>query len=286
MRILLVTDSHLASMAPPCNENWQAAKAFAGRAGGDLTIHLGDITLDGIADRRQHDWAVAASADWPTPLRFIPGNHDVGDNPPGPGVPAKDPLDLDLLAQYRRQFGWDYWVLDAPPWRLIALDAQLFGSGTADEAEQWRWLAARLAETEGRPLILLLHKPLFLDHPATTPTPHIRYVPPQQRRKLLDLFAPVDLRLVLSGHTHQYRDHTVGGVRHIWLPSTAFVIPDPMQDRIGEKVTGLGVLDLGEECRFDLVCPDGMRRHSLSDPALAALLKPPAPAAAAHGRRR
>jgi hypothetical protein len=102
-------------------------------------------------------------------------------------------------------------------------------------------------------------------------------VPPEPRRRLLDLLAPVDLRLVLSGHTHQYLDRTIRGVRHVWLPSTAFIIPEPMQDRIGEKVTGVGVLDLEETCRFDLVCPDGMRRHSLRDPALAALLKPPAP---------
>jgi 3',5'-cyclic AMP phosphodiesterase CpdA len=274
MRIVLVTDSHLAAIAPPCNENWLAAKAFARRAGADLTVHLGDITLDGIADPRQHDWALAASADWPTPLRFIPGNHDVGDNPPGPGVPAKDPLDLDLLAQYRRQFGRDYWSLDAPPWRLIALDAQLLDSGTADEAEQWQWLDALLADSREHRLVLLLHKPLFLDDPATTPTPHIRYVPPAPRRRLLQLLAPLDLRLVLSGHTHQYLDRTINGVRHVWLPSTAFIIPEPMQDRVGEKVTGLGVLDLEETCRFDLVCPDGMRRHSLRDPALAALLNP------------
>jgi 3',5'-cyclic AMP phosphodiesterase CpdA len=275
MRLVLVTDSHLASIAPPCNENWRAAKAFAARAGFDLTIHLGDITLDGINDPRQHDWAIAASADWPTPLRFIPGNHDVGDNPPGAGVPAKDPLDLDVLAQYRRLFGCDYWSLDASRWRLIGLDTQLFDSGTAEEAEQWRWLEALLAQTREPRLVLLLHKPLFLDDPATTPTPHIRYVSPEPRRRLLDLLAPHDLRLVLSGHTHQYLDRTIGAVRHIWLPSTAFIIPEPMQDRVGEKVIGVGVLDLDETCRFDLVCPEGMRRHSLRDPALAALLTPP-----------
>ena len=44
-------------------------------------------------DATQFDWAREECGAWPTPLRFLPGNHDIGDNPPGIGVPAKDPLD-------------------------------------------------------------------------------------------------------------------------------------------------------------------------------------------------
>ena len=72
------------------------------------------------------------------------------------------------------------------------------------------------------------------------------------------------LRLVVSGHTHQYIDVTDDGVRHLWIPSTAFIIPDDMQSRIGEKLVGIGLLDLSEgAARFDLWCPDGMRRHEV-----------------------
>lgn len=266
MRILLVTDSHLAPSVPPCNENWRAAKAFARNAGADLTVHLGDITLDGTDDFSQHDWALAESADWPTPLRFVPGNHDIGDNPPGPDAPAKQPLRLDQLAAYRTQYGSDYWTIDADPWRLIALNAQLFASDGAAEAEQWAWLEVTLAESRGRPLVLLLHKPLYRDDPAD-PTVHIRYVPLAQRRRLLALLAPCDLRLVLSGHAHQYLDRVLGASRHIWLPSTAFVIPDAMQERIGDKRVGLGLLDLAPDgFSFALAAPEGMARHSLGDP--------------------
>jgi hypothetical protein len=38
-----------------------------------------------------------------------------------------------------------------------------------------------------------------------------------------------------------------------------------MQSRIGEKLVGIGLLQLGEEAaQFDLWCPDGMRRHDVS----------------------
>ena len=265
MRIALVTDSHLAPAAKAFNANWDAVRNYIGRADADLTIHLGDITLDAWSDPLQHDFARTASRDWPTPLLFLPGNHDIGDNPPGPHTPSKHPLDLDRLAEYRASFGADYWAKSADGWWLIGLNAQLFGTGTAAEAEQWKWLGARIGEAAGRPGALLLHKPLFWRDSAED-VPHIRYVPLVPRQRLLDLLGAIDLRLVLSGHTHQYVDHVIKGVRHIWLPSSAFLFPDAMQDRIGEKITGLGMLYLTDDAhRFDLVCPEGVSRHNLLD---------------------
>jgi 3',5'-cyclic AMP phosphodiesterase CpdA len=267
MRVLLITDTHLAPAAFPCNENWRAAKEFARSAGADLTVHLGDITLDGTEDPAQHEWALAESADWPTRLRFLPGNHDIGDNPPGVGVAAKQPLKLDQLMAYRRAYGSDYWSIGLGTWQLIGLNAQLFGSDSGAEAEQWAWLGGALAEARGRPLALLLHKPLFLSDPDDQ-SPHIRYVPQPQRRWLMELLAPADLRLVLSGHTHQFLDRTLGGVRHIWVPSAAFFIPDARQERLGEKLTAIGVLDLlPDGHRFELVTPEGMVQHTLDHPA-------------------
>ena len=94
-----------------------------------------------------------------------------------------------------------------------------------------------------------------------------RYVPAACRERWLDGPLRRTLRLVVSGHTHQYLDRSSAGVRHVWLPSTAFVLPDSMQARVGEKLVGIGVLELtGARARFDLICPDGMLRHELSDP--------------------
>ncbi len=73
------------------------------------------------------------------------------------------------------------------------------------------------------------------------------------------------LRLVVSGHAHQYLDTTVDGVCHLWMPSSAFILPDAMQSRIGEKLVGIGLLDVSQGiARFDLWCPDGMKRHDVS----------------------
>lgn len=38
-----------------------------------------------------------------------------------------------------------------------------------------------------------------------------------------------------------------------------------MQTRIGEKLIGIGLLDMSQDAaRFDLWCPDGMKRHDAS----------------------
>jgi len=258
MRILLATDSHLDPDDRAAEANWQAVRDFAGRCGADLTIHLGDVVSDGFGAPEQFTSARAVMADWPTPLRFLPGNHDIGDNPPGPEMPSKHPLRPERLADYSASFGPDHWAFGEAGWWLIGLNAQLFGTGLVLEAAQWGWLEARLSEAAGRPVAFFLHKPLFQDGPEDA-EPHIRYVPLIERRRLMALLAKVDLRCVLSGHTHQYRDRMFAGVRHLWLPATCYCFPESLQQTIGEKILGLGLLELNPDaCRFDLIRPDGM----------------------------
>jgi hypothetical protein len=72
------------------------------------------------------------------------------------------------------------------------------------------------------------------------------------------------LRHVVSGHTHQDLDSVVSGVRHVWMPSSGYVLPDEMLARVGEKLVAVGLLELnGDTMAFDLWCPDGMLRHEL-----------------------
>ncbi len=264
MRIVLVTDSHLAPNAAAHDANWRAARVFAGGANAELTLHLGDITGDGVNDEDHYRHALMMTRNWPTPIRFLPGNHDIGDNPPGPGLPAEPPLDPGTMALYRDSFGADHWALDAAGWRLIGLNAQLLGSDTREEEEQWLWLQASLDGALGRPVMLLSHKPLFHGDPAD-PQPHGRYVPLSPRQRLLGLLAGADWRIVVSGHAHQYLDRMIGGTRHIWLPSSAYVFTDSSQERIGEKIVGLGLIELTPaDHRFEIETPQGLRRHEIS----------------------
>ena len=88
MRIALIADSHLSPRAPECVSNWEAARAAVAALGADLTVHLGDISLDGQSVPEDLAFAAARMGEWPTPIRCVPGNHDLGD---GSG---EAPLDL------------------------------------------------------------------------------------------------------------------------------------------------------------------------------------------------
>src|SRR4029077_2258858 len=106
---------------------------------------------------------------------------------------------------------------------------------------QFDWLAGELANTGGKPVALFLHKPIFLNSPDAPEleSSAIRYVPMPARRRLVETLRDVDLRLVASGHVHQRRDFTFGRTRHVWSPSTGFIISDAKQERIGLKEVGL-----------------------------------------------
>ena len=107
--------------------------------------------------------------------------------------------------------------------------------------EQEEWLNSQLADANGKPIALFLHKPLFLNTPEDPEeaSTAIRFVPQPVRARLAALIRTHDIRLVASGHVHQRRDFTYAHTRHIWAPSAGFIVPDRMQDVIGVKETEL-----------------------------------------------
>src|ERR1700760_4599819 len=103
MRIALISDSHLSQRSPECVANWHAARRAVERLEPDLTVHLGDITLDGQSHPEELEFAASLMQCWPTEMRCLPGNHDMGD------ASGEAALDDALLASYKRFFGPDHW---------------------------------------------------------------------------------------------------------------------------------------------------------------------------------
>ena len=73
-------------------------------------------------------------------------------------------------------------------------------TGLESEAEQFDWLASDSRSVDGKPVALFLHKPLYLNTPddPELEASAIRYVPQPARRRLIEMFGAVDLRLVAS----------------------------------------------------------------------------------------
>lgn len=240
-RLTQISDTHLARRFPRLTENFHRVSAHIEASRPDLVVNTGDLAFDAPNGRSDLEFAKSQHDALPVPCRYLPGNHDVGDNPTAVGDPPKDRVSDDYRRDYLAHFTEDRWQFEAAGWCFIGLNSLVMNSGLAAEQEQFDWLAAELSRASGRPVALFLHKPLFRHHPDDPETVEtaIRYVPQPARRRLIEMMAGADVRLVASGHVHQRRDFTYGRTRHVWSPSTAFVLSDKRQDRIGLKEAGL-----------------------------------------------
>jgi 3',5'-cyclic AMP phosphodiesterase CpdA len=240
-RLTQISDTHLARRLPDLTGNFHRLSEHIDASRPDLIVNSGDLAFDAPTSPDDLEFARSLHAALPVPCRFLPGNHDIGDNPTAVGPTAPQ-----LATEQRRQaflaaFGEDRWRFEAAGWCFIGLNSLVMNTGLPSEAEQFDWLAAQLVSANGRPVALFLHKPLFLDTPGDPElaVSAIRYAPMPARSRLVKMLGSVDLRLVASGHVHQRRDFTWSRVRQIWAPSAGFVISDQRQEVIGIKEVGL-----------------------------------------------
>ena len=235
-RIAQISDTHLSDAKPFFVDNFVRIGEALRASKPDLVLNSGDITLDGAS--REGDLAAARVLHdaLGLPVRFLPGNHDLGDSQDAPGH-HESPIDAERRARYLAHFGPDWWSFDVPGWRVLGLDAQLLGSDLAAAALQEAAVAAAVSDLGTRHLALFLHKPLF-DRSADEGEITGRFVNPAPRQRLLDHLGTATPTLVVCGHVHQYRATDSAGAHHVWGTSTAFVIPDRIQPRYGIKEVG------------------------------------------------
>ena len=240
-RLIQISDPHLTQRHAPLTENFHRLSEYIDAQRPDLVIDSGDMAFDAPTRPRDLEFAKSLHAALPVECRYLPGNHDVGDNPTAVGPKPSHPVNDERLDAYRAVFGEDRWRFEAAGWCFIGLNSLVMNTGLAREAEQFEWLASQLATLKGRPLALFLHKPIFLNAPddAEVESSAIRYVPMPARSRLVEMLATADCRLVASGHVHQRRDFTRGHTRHVWVPSAGFIIADARQELIAIKEVGL-----------------------------------------------
>lgn len=262
-RVVVVSDSHLSERTPEASSNWGAVVDHVAVTEPDLVVHVGDVTADGAVDPADLAYAERELARLGAPYVVVAGNHDVGDIP-GPGEVQGPPVRTDAIARFRGTFGADRFSVGTGAWRLLGLDSQALGAGGEIEADHRDWAERAVAAIPaGAPVVVVSHRPV-VPGPGEPDRPG-RYVSPTARRWLLDLLAPVEVRLVVSGHVHQHLRHRYAGLDHVWVPTTWAVIPDSLQGPVGVKATGLTELVLHDDGRVDVATrrPGGMRNHVL-----------------------
>ena len=162
----------------------------------DLLISSGDFVSHGEAPYYGVLLAAFERAEFTTPVRVVPGNHDLW--------PRRSKDDRIGGRLFEQRFGARHWVIDTGPVLLIGLD------NGADWLldDQLSWLQATLRASAGQPWICVCHRPPRLLDQEGMP-------PPADLEALVVELEAHPPALVVSGHLHAYRDETVNGVRYI-----------------------------------------------------------------------
>src|SRR5258707_1956321 len=199
-RIAQISDTHLSDSRPFCVDICvRIGEAIRGSKP-DLLLNSGDISLDGAADEADLAAARLLHDGLGLPMRFLPGNHDLGDSQDAPGH-GEAPIDARRRDRYVRHFGADWWSFDVPGWRLIGINAQLLGSDLGAARDQHAAVCDAVAGLGWRKLALFLHKPLF-DQSADETAITGRFVNPVPRSLLLADLGAARPALLGSGHVH------------------------------------------------------------------------------------
>ena len=212
------------------DENWQALLDHLDRDPPALVIHTGDISLNGADDIGDLQHARQQLNRMGVPWMVIPGNHDIGDFGATP-----QPVNDERRQRYIAVFGGDRWSTRIDNWHLIGLDVQTLVSELPAAPEMWEWLAGQLDETS--PTADLDPPPAAADDGRRGRRPEPLH-PTASGDRLRALLASTNVRLIASGHVHQWRVID-SACKQVWAPSTWAALPDRIQPVIGTKSVGI-----------------------------------------------
>jgi 3',5'-cyclic AMP phosphodiesterase CpdA len=217
-----VSDTHLSESHGYFQDNWNEFVALVHAQRPDLVVHSGDLSFNGPQAPDDLAYCKDQLDRLAVPWLAIPGNHDVGE--PHTASRLGQHVSDERLAAWGAQMGREDFVVDVGGWRLIGINCEVLGSGLDSEVAQWRQLEAALADRDGRPVGVFMHKPLFLTNP-TESQGGTKRIANAARDRLLASFESSDVRFVSSGHLHGYAQCEFAGRDYVWCPTTAFVHP-------------------------------------------------------------
>lgn len=188
------------------------------------------------------------------PVRHCIGNHDIFGWSSRRKVPTDHPQYGKKMFCDRLNLPRTYYTFDHKGWQFFVLDniqpfADSSYQGCIDE-EQMAWLLQELTRKQvGVPAVVVCHIPIlsstvFVDLPAGDSFNIPVSMMCRDSRKLADLFAKHNVRLVLSGHTHEVDVVDYRGVKFICGGSVCGAWWTGPQNGFKE---GFGVLDMSTD---------------------------------------
>jgi predicted phosphodiesterase len=190
-----------------------------------FVIHLGDVvhpvpalpTYGAAAEA-----ALTIFAGLEAEIRYIPGNHDVGDKP-FKAMPAAAVSD-EGMALYENYFGEPFSAFDHEDCRFVLINSPVLNSGLEGESAQQAWLERELRASKGRRVFLFTHYPPYILDSAEPP--NYDNIDEPQRRWLLSQIETCGVEAVFAGHVHNFFYHRHGVTDCYVLPATSFFRQD------------------------------------------------------------
>jgi alkaline phosphatase D len=262
--IVQVSDAHLSPEHAFPTENWKVAASHINDLAPDLIIHTGDTTVDGVGNPQQLEFAKEQFALLDGEVLVVPGNHDVGELA-SHGNRLEPTVSAESCARFEKCFGQDRFVRDINGWRLVGLNALLFGSGLSIEEDLWSFLDDALSSSDGRRLAIFLHKPLYAGGLGDG-SRGAHYLDGESAERLHRSLSHGDAALVATGHLHEHRVSQSEGVQYVWAPSTSFVTDEVIRSPLGTPRVGFVHHEFeSSTVTSTIVCPGDMTTHLFLD---------------------
>jgi Icc protein len=255
VRIAHMTDMHVAAGGPSAQDFGRALRDAQSRQPPiDFILNTGDSVGDSLGatkDSAQAQWDAfmgVVKAEVKIPIYHAIGNHDVW----GWGLPAKEQKSLSSDPLFGKgfalkEFGLSsrYYSFDNGVWRFLVLDSthlpptefpEYGGSYIAElDDEQYNWLVQQLENTPAStPVCVVSHIPIISACELLDGHTEVRgnwlipgaWVHIDARRLWALFWQHRNVKLCLSGHTHQVEDVRYHGVKYLSDGSIAVAYMD------------------------------------------------------------
>src|SRR5205085_10658977 len=116
-RLTQISDSHLSRRYPAFTQNFHRVSEHLEVTRPDLVVNSGDLGFDGYTHPDDLEFAKAEHQAIAVDLRYLPGNHDIGDNSTLVGAPPSQPASPAPRQTILSIFGEDRWRFHAAGWR-------------------------------------------------------------------------------------------------------------------------------------------------------------------------
>lgn len=259
MKIIQITDTHFSPTKSHFNNNWAPLLKWIDEQSADLVIHTGDLTVDGADHLEDITFCMSLMNMTRTPIRFVPGNHDVGHS-----AQSLQPVNAERLERWCCVVGYDRFVEDFADHSLIGINTLLCGFEDEREEAQYHWLEEVLAQRQNKHICLFSHKPLFVDDVTEDDTGYWG-LNPRSRKRMLDILGKANVQLFASGHLHFAWNGQLDNINLTWGPSAAFILEELERPMPGERIVGAVIHHLGETVKTEFVQVPGMTAHILDE---------------------